>query len=245
VKIQVVSDIHQETLRHKPRLLTSNLDCDLLILAGDICSTPREMVYLPPELPVIHVMGNHEYSGKDFKTGVKFFKENWASYGLNNVHTLEQEIYIKDNIRFLCCTMWTNFWTEDNKEHQGINCRQGMNDFYLIENMSISAWLQYHEQSVQWLKDSFKVPFEGKTVVVTHHAPSFKSNGAQHITSEIRAGFCTDLEYLITEEQPCLWIHGHTHVCSDYLIGKTRVVSNCLGYPGEPVGFNPNLTIEL
>jgi len=30
-----------------------------------------------------------------------------------------------------------------------------------------------------------------------------------------------------------VWIHGHSHDRCDYLLGKTRVVANPLGYPNE------------
>ena len=36
------------------------------------------------------------------------------------------------------------------------------------------------------------------------------------------------------EYQPKLWIHGHSHDRCDYLLRKTRVVANPLGYPNDP-----------
>lgn len=30
-----------------------------------------------------------------------------------------------------------------------------------------------------------------------------------------------------------LWIHGHSHDRCDYLLGKTRIIANPLGYPNE------------
>ena len=56
---------------------------------------------------------------------------------------------------------------------------------------------------------------------------------------------------IIEKYQPCLWVYGHTHECDDQMIGKTRIVSNQLGYPkgdggSECGGFDTNgITIKL
>ena len=43
-----------------------------------------------------------------------------------------------------------------------------------------------------------------------------------------------------------MWIHGHTHQGSDYLLGKTRVVCNPRGYPGQnDHGFDPGKILEI
>jgi len=48
------------------------------------------------------------------------------------------------------------------------------------------------------------------------------------------------------EHQPKLWIHGHGHDRCDYVLGKTRVVANPLGYPNELrslEAFEPAFTV--
>jgi hypothetical protein len=32
-------------------------------------------------------------------------------------------------------------------------------------------------------------------------------------------------------------VYGHTHECDDQMIGRTRIISNQLGYPGNFGGF--------
>ena len=46
--------------------------------------------------------------------------------------------------------------------------------------------------------------------------------------------FVCDMAPHVRERQPKLWIHGHSHDCCDYMLAKTRVVANPLGYPSEP-----------
>jgi hypothetical protein len=36
---------------------------------------------------------------------------------------------------------------------------------------------------------------------------------------------------IIETHQPALWVYGHTHECDDQTIGRTRIISNQLGYP--------------
>ncbi len=54
-----------------------------------------------------------------------------------------------------------------------------------------------------------------------------------------------EVQPLILDKQPRLWVHGHTHTAFDYFIGKTRVVCEPMGYPGEGVKFNPKKVIDL
>ncbi|HWX55154.1 MAG TPA: hypothetical protein VN176_11250 [Verrucomicrobiae bacterium] len=42
---------------------------------------------------------------------------------------------------------------------------------------------------------------------------------------------------MIERHQPVLWVYGHTHECDDQTIGKTRIISNQLGYLGNSGAF--------
>ena len=70
-----------------------------------------------------------------------------------------------------------------------------------------------------------------KTVCISHHAPSYRSIPDELSSRDINQCYANDWDDLIDEFQPDLWIHGHIHQQSnDYLIGRTRVVSNAYGY---------------
>lgn len=50
----------------------------------------------------------------------------------------------------------------------------------------------------------------------------------------------------MAETGAALWIHGHMHRRSDYLVGSTRVIANPRGYLDEKdTGFDPSLTLEI
>jgi Icc-related predicted phosphoesterase len=83
--------------------------------------------------------------------------------------------------------------------------------------------------------------------VETHHAPSINSISSKYNESRLSAGFASNLDDFINERDIDLWLHGHTHNSCDYMIGKTRVVSNQRGYPNEENNelFNENFIIEI
>ena len=48
---------------------------------------------------------------------------------------------------------------------------------------------------------------------------------------------CLDMVEIIGTHPLALWVYGHTHECDDQMIGRTRIISNQLGYPGSLGGF--------
>ncbi|AGO81993.2 Metallophosphatase [Pandoravirus dulcis] len=92
-------------------------------------------------------------------------------------------------------------------------------------------------------------------VVLTHHAPSFKSIHRRYATSLLTCAFVTDLERLM-RPPVALWLHGHTHTASDYEVetcsadGAThtvRVVNNPMGYRQERAysGYVKDKVVEV
>lgn len=64
--------------------------------------------------------------------------------------------------------------------------------------------------------------------------------------SESHGRWDLDSAGMFSESGARLWIHGHIHAQSDYLIGETRVIANPRGYPREDVGdFQPDLVVEV
>ena len=95
-----------------------------------------------------------------------------------------------------------------------------------------------------WLRDALAAPFDGRTVVVTHFAPSARSADPRYGLTPGTAGFCNALEELLPLAD--LWLHGHLHCPQDYRVGRCRVVANPLGYAakGEQAGFRADGVIE-
>jgi len=87
------------------------------------------------------------------------------------------------------------------------------------------------------------LPHPGPTVVVTHHAPSYRSSryGYDPSPANLDHAYCSDLEGFIADHDIALWVHGHLHLPVDYPIAGTRIVANPRGYPPYSLveGFEP------
>ena len=102
-----------------------------------------------------------------------------------------------------------------------------------------------HRASRTWLTGVLETPFDGPTVVVTHHAPAWASVAERYRTDRVTAAYASDLSALILATQPALWVHGHIHTPSDYRMGATRVICNPHGYGRENPDFDPALVVEV
>jgi len=94
--------------------------------------------------------------------------------------------------------------------------------------------LEDHKKFLTFLKNQLENNPIQKTVVCTHHTPSFMSCHPKYADDrEMNGGYHSDLTKLILENRQIkLWTHGHTHELFDYMIGSTRVVCNPRGYEG-------------
>jgi hypothetical protein len=103
-----------------------------------------------------------------------------------------------------------------------------------------------HAETVHWLKTELSAD-NRKTVVVGHHAPSWKSIHPKYANQQMtNSAYASNLEdVMLDNPHVALWTHGHVHHCWDYMIGDTRVICNPHGYPNENPDFDPNLLIDL
>jgi Icc-related predicted phosphoesterase len=97
-----------------------------------------------------------------------------------------------------------------------------------------------------WLENKLAEPFEGKTVVVTHHAPS-ELSWRERANELKRMAYCNNLDDLCTQYEIAAWFHGHIHSPNDYMIAETRILSNPRGYHGrkEVEGFDQNRIVAV
>lgn len=85
-----------------------------------------------------------------------------------------------------------------------------------------------------------------EAAVITHYAPSPASVHDSYAGSPLNPAFVSDLDAMIVQLRPALWIHGHVHHAVDATVGRTRVIANPLGIaPSEQADFQPDLVIEL
>ena len=106
----------------------------------------------------------------------------------------------------------------------------------------------YHALHTSWLEKKLDEPFEGKTVIISHMAPSMQSVTDRFANDLASAAYASRLDALAQKAD--LWVHGHMHDSLDYSLGRCRVVANPCGYRKRDGGpenenFDPNLVVEL
>ncbi|MDQ8181882.1 metallophosphoesterase [Pelagicoccus sp. SDUM812005] len=250
MKIQVLSDLHIEQGAYD----FVDAGVDLVVLAGDIHRQTEGVDWAISEIrdkPVLYVLGNHEYYSDRFPGLVDDCRS--LSDG-TNVKVLEREGVEFDGYRFFGATLWTDFGLYGKAGQHARYARVTMNDYRVIRNNKTGRGLEPREtircynETVAKLSDFLDTGDLSRSIVITHHLPSFRSVHRSRKGDPLSAAFASRLDRLIELKGPSVWIHGHNHDCLDYTIGKTRVYSNQRGYPGEEVRmgrFDGLATIDL
>lgn len=254
--IHLVSDLHLEFSSYEPHINSQR--ADVIVVPGDVASKGRgvdRLRRLWPDKPIIAVSGNHEHYVTEIHSNIDMMRQ---SARINDVHFLENETIVLDGVRFFGCTLWTDFMLFGSEKHQEClrEAKARLNDFaYIRTNNDQSRFeplesVEIHRKSLTYLNNTLGQKHEGPTVVVTHHAPSFKSVVPKYQASLLSACFASNLDALMDKEKVELWVHGHMHDSLDYEINGTRVICNPRGYyrydtgPENPY-FNPGLLIEI
>lgn len=272
MRIQIFSDLHLDVAPTKP--ITIGPDVDAVVVAGDTCQGVRNAFIalrriVPERIPVIMVAGNHEFYRRCIQTELE---EGKAVAGDFNVVFLEQDVVVMGTTRFIGATLWTNYrvFGAANAANAMEAARRHMNDHRVI-TWTKKPWTRFrpeealmlHERSRSFIADALGTmpPGVNGTVILTHHAPHFASVAKGHHESDIlTAAYVSDLTDVImtgSEEgaDPTpktteakwdrLWVHGHIHSSSDYMVGTDRILANVHGYGPENPAFDSQLIIEI
>ena len=242
MKINYFSDIHLEFGGLAP---PAN-DADIVVAAGDIGPDLQGLEWLKKiNKPVIYVAGNHEFYGCDHLTVLQRIQSNAQQ---SQVHFLENSSLVIQDVRFIGCTLWTDLFVEGDEKVVVLD--QSLNDFKQItlgdQSFNPMAYSMIHKYSKQWLEQELAKDFKGKTVVISHHAPTQWSwNRAPNAIKKL--AYCNDLKYLMHEYPIDVWFHGHIHNLANYRIAGTRILSNPRGYSGRKLvaDFDLNRIVDI
>ncbi|KQW47204.1 MULTISPECIES: metallophosphoesterase [unclassified Ensifer] len=254
MKAWIISDLHLEF--GEAFSVSPPRDADILICAGDLLTkgivpSIEWLAKIATSIPVVFVAGNHEYYGGSVQEGIRdgrLLRERHP-----NVHFLENEAVTIGNVTFLGGTLWTDFRVSGRDPAIAMAAAEaGMNDYRKIK-LSKQPYRKFkpihayrmHQETRSFLTSTLSRTAERKTMVVTHHAPSGRSIAQAFSGDPLSACYASDLDDLVIEQGPAVWVHGHVHHRVDYQIGQTRVISNPRGYPGESSGFDPDLVVEI
>jgi predicted phosphohydrolase len=103
MKLHIVSYLHTEFVDFTP-LAT---DTDVVVLAGDIGIGLAGIEWAAgnvPDKPVVYIPGNHEYYHHDIS-----LTDDLRAAAPNGVHVLNDDALELGGVRFLGCTLWTDF----------------------------------------------------------------------------------------------------------------------------------------
>lgn len=284
MKIQLLSDLHLETHPHfqatpAPGAQVLVLAGDIgsyqtgSLLQGEYFGLER-FSPLPQfaawPCPVVFVPGNHEYDMQDWDAAHARLRRVCDALG---ILWLERESVVLDGVRFVGTTLWTDYDAialQDAKVQAGdvgalLKLREKSfraANFYLQKTGGTRHGVPFLAEPMRaqalvcqaWLHAALVQPFAGKTVAVTHFAPSLQSRDPRYGLVPGTAGFCNALDGWLAHAD--LWLHGHLHAPSDYHVQGThpdgrawrcRVVANPLGYArkGEQAYFQPQSCITL
>jgi predicted phosphodiesterase len=260
MKIALVSDVHLEF----GDLDFDNTDnADVLILGGDIC-VASDMTQRDPyntmgeeyrsnrfhaffqrccnRFPhVIFIVGNHEHYHGDFAKTIPHFRDVLGY--LPNLHILEKQTFVLDDVTFIGGTLWTDMNKRDIRTLHEIS--RMMNDFRCVSNSARlddhRGWADRftttdaaddHAAMVAFIDQTISANPAGRYVVVGHHSPSRMSTHPRYQGQFImNGGYSSELDDFIQDRpQIKLWTHGHTHEDFDYMIGGCRILCNPRGY---------------
>ena len=271
-KIWTLSDLHDDYSRvHFGNYsLPDDVSADVLVVAGDIAGRFSTMgrdwleaQHSRLQIPIVCVPGNHDFWRGSVDREVARFRERLQCDG---VHVLDGDSVVVEGVRFVGGALWTDYAVAGDPDRAMRAARTEMNDVKYIRSGTGSGerpratpahLLAIHVRHREAIRATLATPFAGPTVVVTHHAPSPRSLREGRVREPLDAAYASDLEDLILEGKPELWIHGHIHQRQDYVIGDTRVVANPRGYVGwqrrwgvgvvdaEESGYDERLVLDV
>ena len=232
MKIQILSDLHLECATFQP----SQTEADIIVLAGDVGVGSEGVLWAKEvfDVPVIYVAGNHEYHDASMTMAEHMEMIKQVAAG-SNVTVLDNDVAVVDGVRFVGTTLWTDVKDAYSALYCDIDRISVDENEYGSVHFTKEYAQELFDRNRGWLKEELERSFDGKTVVITHHAPSWMSLHEKHVGNPWNPCFMSDLEDMMGSVD--LWIHGHTHNNFDYHIGGTRVLCNPRGYPDEIAGF--------
>jgi hypothetical protein len=196
---------------------------------------------------VIFTMGNHEAYHGYVNLSATFFRTymyDVLKLDPKKYIVLDNDVYqVNDKTLIVGSTLWTDMRRDNPEAHNIVG--GGMNDFRLCKLDMLEGWddekqenyfttrhaYAKHHTAKDFIAKVCEDNLDKRIIVVTHHAPSYQSNGREHRGSNIIDGYCSDMEdFILAHPNITDWVHGHTHVNVEYKIGETRVTSNMRGY---------------
>jgi len=249
INIQYMSDLH---LEFGSKEINVHLSTDVIVLAGDIHTRPQilnkffKKLKSQKDIPIVYVLGNHEYYGHSVDEVVSLYKDA-CSQKYDDIYLLDNESKTIGSVRFIGSTMHTDI---TGNEYPVIS---NMPDFRVVKGMSTDWWKEKNKKDIEFLVKSIGLHKARKnndvpnSVVVTHFVPVHNNTviPSCYRGSPSNAGFYQDMSKVIQDSGISAWIYGHNHYNVDFNIGEVCLLSNQYGYEFEDLPFKENKIFAL
>lgn len=256
MRCHYLSDLHLEAQSFEANVPPG----DVLIIAGDLCQAnclepartdlysvrQRERVFrfvervLAGFARVLLVPGNHEHYEGVFEDTAEMLRRR-----LPGVDVLDNDMVDIGGVGFFGSTLWTDF---DGGNPGCLDAvRRRMGEYFFVKTRGDTREglarfvpedaLNAHLKARRALQRAMNEAGRRPLVVVTHHAPSRLGLNLRHSGNGLDAAYASDLdEFIETLEIVPVWVHGHTHIAGAYRVGRTRVLSNAMGFAAKGQG---------
>lgn len=262
MKFRLLSDLHLEFEKRIVDYIPIPLKDDkttVLILAGDIAlgidAVPFIQKMCKRFYKVVYILGNHEFYYNEYNKTRKRWNDRPEMPG--NFIFLDDHVAIIDEIRLIGGTLWTDF--DNNDYFAKALAAQGMTDFqcakfkegkegnYRRRNLCPNDTILAHKQTLFFITETLRIPFDGPTIVITHHLPHPLCISQEFRTNQLNPAYMTNLDAVIEDNEIAVWVHGHTHTNVDIEVHGTRILCNPRGYFPDDLNreFNEKFTFKV
>lgn len=239
-------------------------EVDAILIAGDTDLKGRHVDFAIRSwdlwrVPVLMIDGNHEpYGFKRIQKLWSFEDERIAMarhLGVD-IQMMRGDTRIIGDTRVIGATLWTDMqlWPEQAGLCLSV-IKEQMNDYRKIrffdENREVYRKLipqdtiAMHRHEKQRILEALATPFNGRTIVMTHHMPIVQMVNPRYAIRRdpVTAAYASDLWDDIRPHAVDAWICGHSHNGIEILMegdqGPVRFLQNTRGYPDEETAFDP------
>lgn len=254
MKILVLADLHLDEILDRAFLdrLGSTIrdvgqDADALIIAGDLTEGAvqkwpdalRWLGTLYPSSKTVLIPGNHDYYGGNLSTLdmelERICRNQGCAFG-------QCRSLVLGDVRVLMATLWTDMRLFDvhgeRAAEDSLLHAQMMPDYGEVITVTDQEWplrpedtIAVHGDHKAWLMSQLGMGWEGRTIVVTHHAPSASVIGG---LTQVSPCFASNLELEIERYRPDVWLFGHTHRPVEIRAPRGTLLKNIsVGYEDE------------
>lgn len=259
MKVFYISDIHLEGGIGNLEIP----ECDVLLLAGDIMS-PAMAFHNRCLFPIkknltdkiqkryqkffhevsrkakhtYYICGNHEYYGTTVSEAKEMIYDFISPH--ENIHFLDnQHVEIGNDVWLFGGTLWTDL----DRHHPMVELkvRKELNDYrYIFEDdymtpIHITHFYDENQRCRDSIEKFLKDFKDKKTIVMTHHAPSWECVIGEYRDTETSFAYANSgMDWMLYDIGPDFWIHGHMHKRDEIQItDRTKILCNARGYFAE------------